>query len=126
MKLKYQSGFGNTFSTEALKGALPRDQNSPQRVAHGLYAEGISGTAFTAPRAENLASWMYRLRPTAMHAPYQRMQNGLLRSGPFDEVDTPPTRLRWDPLPIPAKPVDFVDGLRTTAWWHTSTAPTGP
>jgi len=113
--MKYQSGFGNTFSTEAEKGALPRDQNAPQRPPKGLYAEVISGTAFTAPRAENLSSWLYRLRPSAMHAPYQRIGNGLLRSGPFAEAETPPNRLRWNPLPIPSKPTDFIDGLFTVA-----------
>ena len=115
MKLSYQSGFGNTFSTEAEKGALPVGQNSPQRPPKGLYAEGISGTAFTAPRAENRSTWMYRKRPSAMHGPYKRIKDGLLRSGPFDEVEASPNRLRWDPLPMPAKPTDFVDGLATLA-----------
>ena len=105
--MKYQPGFGNTFSTEAEKGALPRDQNSPQRAPKGLYAEVLSGTAFTAPRAENLSSWLYRLRPSAMHAPYKRIGNGQLRSGPFLESETSPNRLRWDPLPVPSKPADF-------------------
>ena len=115
MKLSYQSGFGNTFSTEAEKGALPVGQNSPQRPPKGLYAEGLSGTAFTAPRAENRSTWMYRKRPSAMHGPYKRIKDGLLRSGPFDEVEASPNRLRWDPLPIPTKPTDFVDGLSTLA-----------
>jgi homogentisate 1,2-dioxygenase len=113
--MNYQSGFGNTFSTEAEKGALPRDQNSPQRAPKGLYAEVLSGTAFTAPRAENLSSWLYRLRPSAMHAPYKRIGNGQLRSGPFLEAETSPNRLRWDPLPIPSQPADFIDGLFTVA-----------
>lgn len=30
------------------------------RCPLGLYAEQISGTAFTAPRKENLRTWMYR------------------------------------------------------------------
>ena len=118
-KLAYQTGFGNTFSSEAVRGALPIGQNSPQRAPRGLYAEVISGTAFTAPRAENLSTWLYKLRPSAMHAPYRpladRKTAGLLRSGPFDEVKTPPNRLRWDPLPIPSKPTDFIDGLVTIA-----------
>ena len=113
--MKYQSGFGNTFSTEAVKGALPVGRNSPQRPPKGLYTEVISGTSFTAPRAENRSTWMYRLRPSAMHGPYQRIGNGLLRSGPFDEAETPPNRLRWDPLPMPSKPTDFIDGLATIA-----------
>jgi len=115
MPLEYQSGFGNTFSTEAVKGALPRAQNSPQKPPRGLVPEVISGTAFTAPRAENFSSWLYKLRPSAMHAPFKRIANGLLRSGPFEEAETPPNRLRWDPLPVPSKPADFLDGLLTVA-----------
>ena len=118
-KLSYQTGFGNTFSSEAARGALPVGQNSPQRAPRGLYAEGISGSAFTAPRAENLNLWLYKLRPSAMHPPFKptagRKNAGLLRSGPFDEVKTPPDRLRWDPLPIPSMPTDFIDGLITMA-----------
>jgi homogentisate 1,2-dioxygenase len=113
--LKYQSGFGNTFSTEAVKGALPVGRNSPQRAPKGLYAEVLSGSAFTAPRADNQSSWLYKLRPSAMHPPYRRMKDALVRSGPFDEVETPPNRLRWDPLPIPSKAADFIDGLVTLA-----------
>jgi len=113
--LAYQSGFGNTFSSEARKGALPRGQNSPQRAPHGLYAEVLSGTAFTAPRAANRSAWLYRLRPSAMHPPYRKLGSGLLRSGPFDEAETPPNRMRWNPLPMPAKPTDFIDGLATMA-----------
>ncbi|MGH9576391.1 MAG: homogentisate 1,2-dioxygenase, partial [Terriglobales bacterium] len=113
------NGFGNTFSSEAAKGALPVGQNSPQRAPRGLVTEVLSGSAFTAPRAENLSSWLYRLRPSAMHATYRRMAGGknagLLRSGPFDEAETPPARLRWDPLPMPSKPADFIDGLATMA-----------
>ena len=114
-ELKYQCGFGNLHATEAVPGALPQGQNSPQRAPRGLYAEVLSGSAFTAPRAENLSAWLYKLRPSAMHAPFRRMANGLLRSGPFNEVETPPNRLRWDPLPIGESPADFVQGLATIA-----------
>jgi homogentisate 1,2-dioxygenase len=114
-RITYQSGFGNTFSSEALKGALPAGRNSPQLAPKGLYAEVLSGTAFTAPRAENQSSWLYKLRPSAMHGPYRRIKDGLVRSGPFDEVETPPNRLRWDPLPLPTKPTDFLQGLTTIA-----------
>ena len=113
--LNYQSGFGNTFSSEATKGALPVGRNSPQWPPTGLYAEVLSGTAFTAPRAENLSTWLYKLRPSAMHGPYERIKDGLLRSGPFNEIETPPNRLRWNPLPLPKKPTDFIDGLTTLA-----------
>ncbi|MDH5578193.1 MAG: homogentisate 1,2-dioxygenase [Betaproteobacteria bacterium] len=113
--MRYQAGFGNTFCTEAVKGALPVGQNSPQKTPRGLYPEVLSGSAFTAPRAENLSTWLYKLRPSAMHAPYKRIANGLLRSGPFDEAETSPNRLRWNPFPIPSKPTDFIDGLFTLA-----------
>ncbi len=113
--LAYQSGFGNEFATEAIAGALPVGRNSPQKVPHGLYAEVLSGTAFTAPRAENVRTWLYKIRPSAMHGPFRRISNGLIRSGPFDEVETAPNRLRWDPLPIEAGAADFIDGLVTVA-----------
>jgi homogentisate 1,2-dioxygenase len=108
------TGFGNHFATEAVPGALPIGRNSPQKPPFGLYAEQLSGTAFTAPRAENKRSWLYRLRPSASHKPYRPYAKAtLLRSGPFDEVPPSPNRLRWDPLPIPAEPTDWVDGLVT-------------
>jgi homogentisate 1,2-dioxygenase len=112
---QYQNGFGNTFSSQAIKGALPEGRNAPQRAPKGLYTEVLSGTAFTAPRAENLSTWLYKLRPSAMHRPYRRIANGLVRSGPFTEVEVPPNRLRWDPMSIAAKPADFIDGLATLA-----------
>jgi homogentisate 1,2-dioxygenase len=113
--LSYQTGFGNEHATEALAGALPVGRNSPQRPPLGLYAELISGTAFTAPRAEQRRTWMYRTRPSAMHSPFARLDNGLVRSAPFSEAETPAGRLRWDPLPIPDAPADFLDGLVTIA-----------
>ena len=111
--LKYQTGFGAHFTTEAVAGALPIGQNSPQRVPFGLYAEQISGTAFTAPRHENKRSWLYRLRPSAGHGPYAPYAQDKLVSR-FDGPVTP-NRLRWSPLEIPAAPTDFVDGLVTIA-----------
>lgn len=112
----FMSGFGSHFATEAEPGALPTAQNSPQRVPLGLYAEQVSGTAFTAPRSENRRAWLYRIRPTAMHPPYRPYAGApFLRSGPFDEVPPPPNRLRWDPFPPPGEPTDFVDGLTTMA-----------
>ena len=110
----YLTGFGNHFATEAVAGALPVGQNSPQKVPFGLYAEQLSGTAFTAPRSENRRSWLYRLRPTASHRPFEPYQGApLLRSGPFDELPPTPNRLRWDPLPIPEEATDFIDGIVT-------------
>jgi homogentisate 1,2-dioxygenase len=110
----YQSGFGNEFASEAIEGVLPQGQNSPQRVAHGLYAEQLSGTAFTAPRHLNRRSWLYRIRPAAMHEPFQPLEHATFHNR-FDEAPATPNQLRWDPLPQPDKPTDFVDGLVTLA-----------
>jgi homogentisate 1,2-dioxygenase len=112
-QLQYQSGFGNEFVTEAIAGVLPHGQNSPQRAPLGLYAEQINGTAFTAPRGSNRRTWVYRIRPSVLHKPFHAIGKGLIRTGPFDEVPATPGQLRWDPMPIPAEPTDFVDGMVT-------------
>ena len=111
----YMSGFGNDVATEAIKGALPDGRNSPQQPAFGLYVEQINGTAFTAPRGANKRSWMYRIRPSVVHRPYERIDNGLIRSTPFTEVETTPNQLRWSPLPIPEKPTTFIEGIASMA-----------
>lgn len=112
---RYLSGFGNEHATEAVRGALPQGRNSPQRAPYGLYAEQLSGTAFTAPRRENRRSWLYRMRPSAAHPPFRPSKQGLLHSGPFTESAITPNRLRWDPQPLPTAPTDFVEGLITFA-----------
>jgi homogentisate 1,2-dioxygenase len=111
--LRYLTGFGNEHASEAVSGALPIGQNAPQRPPHGLYTEQISGTPFTTPRAENRRSWLYRIRPSAMHPAFRRIDSGLVRSAPFGEVAPSPNRLRWNPLPFPEALADFVDGLVT-------------
>jgi homogentisate 1,2-dioxygenase len=110
---RYLSGFVNELASEALPGALPEGQNAPQRHRLGLYTEQISGTPFTTPRGANRRSWLYRIRPSAAHPAYRRIDNRLVRSAPFDEAEPPPNRLRWDPLPFADAPADFVDGLVT-------------
>ncbi len=112
--LSYQSGFGNELASEALPGALPVGQNSPQRAPYGLYAEQLSGTAFTAPRSANRRAWTYRIRPAAVHRPFRQIGNGRIASA-FGDVPTPPNQLRWDPPPMPTSPSDFIDGLVTMA-----------
>jgi homogentisate 1,2-dioxygenase len=111
--LGYLSGFGNEHSSEAVPGALPVGRNTPQRAPLGLYAEQLSGTAFTEPRARNRRSWLYRIRPSAAHPRFRRTGNGGLRSAPFTEAVPDPNRMRWNPLPDPAQGTDFVDGLWT-------------
>ncbi len=109
----YMSGFANEFATEALDGTLPVGRNSPQRVAHGLYAEQISGTAFTAPRHRNRRSWMYRIRPAAMHGSFSHLGEPRLHNQWLDQPS--PDQMRWSPLPDADEGVDFLDGLFTMA-----------
>ena len=120
----YQSGFGNTFASEALQGALPVGRNSPQRAAYGLYAEQLSGTAFTAPRHENRRSWLYRIRPSALHGSFEILPEGAWHNR-FDEMPATPNQLRWSPPPLPGVPTDFLDGLFTMAGNGGAAAQTG-
>ena len=109
--LRYMSGFGGHFETEAVEGALPKGRNSPQRPAFGLYAEQLSGSAFTAPRHENRRSWLYRLRPTADHRPFVRYEGAKLFAPGTVSDPLAPNRLRWDPPADLPGEADFVDGM---------------
>ncbi|MET9970493.1 homogentisate 1,2-dioxygenase [Streptomyces sp. NPDC006356] len=111
--LEYLPGFGNQHVTEAVPGVLPAGRNSPQRVPQGLYAEQISGTAFTAPRRDNRRTWVYRIRPSANHPRFRRVPNGALLASPIANQEPEPNRLRWDPMPFPATPQTFVESLFT-------------
>jgi len=109
--LQYQCGFGNQFSSEALPGALPVGQNSPQKVPYGLYTELLSGTAFTVSRSEARRTWLYRIHPSAKHGKYQRLERQLENA--LGAVT--PNRLRWNPAPVPTEATDFIDGLMCIA-----------
>ena len=113
-ELRYLTGFGNHFATEAVAGALPVGRNSPQRPPYGLYTEQFSGTAFTAPRHANRRSWLYRIRPAAVHGNFAPLAPGLITNR-FDAVIPSPAQLRWRPPPIPREPTDFIAGLATVA-----------
>ena len=107
----YMSGFGNSFETEALPGALPIGRNSPQRCAYGLYAEQLSGSPFTAPRGSNERSWLYRIRPSVRHSGrFAKVDAGLWRTAPCHEYEMPIAQLRWDPAPIPKERDDLPAG----------------
>lgn len=108
------SGFGNGFESEALPGALPIGRNSPQRCAYGLYAEQLSGSPFTAPRASNERSWLYRIRPTVAHwGNLRRAPESFWRTAPCRETQLPPVPMRWDPPPLPSPGVSFLQGVTT-------------
>jgi homogentisate 1,2-dioxygenase len=113
MTLQYLSGFGNQFSTEAVPGTLPLGRNSPQRAPHELYAELVSGSAFTAPRVDNRRTWLYRRQPSVVSGGYVPYEQPHWKTGARDGVAAPPDPLRWHPTPVPDAPLDFVDGLRT-------------
>ncbi|MFM8269114.1 MAG: homogentisate 1,2-dioxygenase [Pseudomonadota bacterium] len=111
-ELKYQSGFGNYFESEAVQGSLPKNQNSPQKAPLGLYPEQLSGSAFTAARAENRRTWLYRIRPSVVHGKFSEVTCPLWKTkGP--EPIASPEQMRWDPLPEPKAPVDFIHSLFT-------------
>ena len=110
----YMPGFGNDFETEALPGALPVGQNSPQRCSYGLYAEQLSGTPFTAPRGQNERTWCYRIRPSVKHVGrFTQIDLPLFRTAPHVVDDVISLgQYRWDPVPIEDQ-TDFLTGMRT-------------
>ncbi|MEY4748956.1 MAG: hypothetical protein RIQ60_1170 [Pseudomonadota bacterium] len=113
---RYQSGFGNQFATEAVAGALPHGQNSPQQAPLGLYAELISGSAFTAPRHQNQRTWVYRRQPSVVADAYVPYEQPFWKTGVASGEAAPPDPLRWHATPVPdaaTEPLDFIDGLRT-------------
>jgi homogentisate 1,2-dioxygenase len=119
-KYRYQNGFNACHESEAVAGALPMGMNSPQKPAHGLYAEKLSGTAFTAPRCENQQSWLYRILPASAHGAFEPREADTFNtspnpeSKPFDKLHQIPNQLRWDPFDLDDAP-DWVHSLHLVA-----------
>jgi len=117
--LKYLNGFGAELESEALEGALPKGQNTPQICPYGLHAEQLSGSSFTTPRVHNQRSWLYRIRPTCKHAPFKPVsaEEGKYLVNDFSQQVINPNQLRWKPFPMPqdGEQLDFVQGLKTLA-----------
>lgn len=113
--IAYMPGFGNDFETEALPGALPQGQNSPQKCPYGLYAEQLSGTAFTAPRGKNERTWCYRILPSVKHTSrFQAIDLPFWKTAPNVLPGVVSLgQYRWDPVPAPAEPLTWVTGMRT-------------
>lgn len=126
-ELNYMTGFGNAFESEALPGALPRGRNSPQKCPYGLYAEQLSGSAFTAPQATNARSWLYRILPSVKHArDFRRESPGLIRTAPCRESHALPIGAqRWQAAPFPQQPANFIEGMMTVTTAGDSDAHTG-
>ncbi|KAE8153209.1 Homogentisate 1,2-dioxygenase [Aspergillus avenaceus] len=116
---KYQSGFGNSFESEAVPGTIPHGQNNPRVVRFGLYAEQITATAFVAPRHANKKAWLYRARPAVAHQGFKPLPDNPRTEATFlplnPRVHISPTQLAWHPFDIPSDPVDFISGLKTIA-----------
>ncbi len=112
-ELSYLAGFGNQFQSEAVPGALPVGRNSPQRAPFGLYTELLSGSAFTAPRAENRRTWLYRRQPSVLAGACEALAHAFWKTGAADGVVVAPEPLRWQPIEVPAEALDFIDGMRT-------------
>jgi homogentisate 1,2-dioxygenase len=122
---EHLAGFGNQFQSEAVAGALPIGRNSPQQAPLGLYAELLSGSAFTAPRADNRRTWLYRRQPSVMAGAYQPLAQPFWKTGAAEGEHAPPDPMRWHPSAIPEEPLDFVDGLRTVVVNGDADAQTG-
>jgi homogentisate 1,2-dioxygenase len=125
MEKATQSGFGNEFASEAIPGALPQGRNSPQRAPFRLYAELLSGSAFTAPRAENRRSWLYRQQPSVVASAFAHYEQKFWLTGRQATAPIPPEPMRWAPFPFTEEPGDFVDGLRTVVSNGDAEAQTG-
>lgn len=110
-----QGGLGNHLISEAIHGAVPKNQNNPQTHPLGLYAEQISGSAFTQPRFQNFKSWMYRIIPSAKHSVYEKVHLKNFLTPPFQKSFCSPTQYRWNPLQIKETPHDFLEGIQTMA-----------
>ncbi len=127
-ELRYQSGFANQFESQAVPGALPVGRNSPQRAPLGLYTELLSGSAFTAPRADNRRSWLYRRQPSVVSGACSALPHAFWKTGAAEGEHAPPDPLRWHPLAVPdaaETPLDFIDGLRTVVVNGDADAQTG-
>lgn len=106
--MTYLSGFGNHHQSTAIPNALPENQNSPQQCPFGLYAEQLSGSAFTRPRQHNLRSWLYRILPSVAQGLYRPYPNKIQETF---ERHLAPNPLRWSaPEPL-QQPCDFIEGL---------------
>jgi homogentisate 1,2-dioxygenase len=113
--VSYLNGFGNHFESEAISGALIKGRNSPKHVPFGLYAEQLSGSAFTVPRPLNLRSWLYRIYPSVRHGEFSSVAHSQFSGPPFEIDFTPPTQMRWNKMPYPNRKCHFIEGLMTLA-----------
>jgi len=117
--IEYHIGFGNHFASEALEGALPLHRNNPQQCNYGLYAEQLSGTPFTFPRAKMQRSWLYRIMPTICHRKYSPCEKpnknwiSSFSGEDNDDIFTTPAQMRWQPVEIPKEKHTFVEGIQT-------------
>ena len=112
---RYQSGFGNHFATEALPGALPRGA----QLAAALRLRAVRRAVLrhrlhrAAPRQPPQLAVPHPAGRGARQLPRGRRRRASAAASTRSRPS--PNRLRWDPLPLPRAPTDFVDGLVTLA-----------
>jgi homogentisate 1,2-dioxygenase len=111
--LIYQTGFANTFETEAIKGALPRGRNNPRQVPFNLYTEQLSGTAFTSPRHVNRRSWLYRIQPGVVGSSNLFVKSNMQSFGAAQGLHVDPNPMRWKPMPFCTEGTTFVTGMKS-------------
>jgi homogentisate 1,2-dioxygenase len=118
------AALSNNNRSEAVDEALPIGQNSPQQPPYGLYAEKLSGTAFTAPRHENKQTWLYRILPSCAHPPFMAREGDQVKATdeesngrfvPSEKLHYIPNQLRWDPFDHATPDTDFISGLHQIA-----------
>ena len=114
---RYQAGFGNRFQSEVIPGTLPSGQNMPMKPRFGLYIEGLSYSAFTAPRAVNISTFTYRVRPSVVHSEPFTIKHRSDIDNAFLTLNPRMSRILgsygWKPFPLPPtkERIDFVDGI---------------
>jgi len=115
--LRYLAGFGNTLQSEAVPGALPTEQNTPNPPPFSLVTEQINGTGFTVHRAENRRVWLYRLRAQILDRPFTEWASpaGGRFVADFGEGVPTPEVMRFRPMSMPSAPTTFLEGLTTFA-----------
>ncbi len=116
-RLRYQAGFGNAFQSEAVTGALPTEQNTPNPPPFKLITEQINGTGLTVHRAHNHRVWLYRLRAQILDRPFRAVSDP--RHARFvadfrDGVPIPQV-MGFNPVTMPSEPTNWLQGLTTFA-----------
>lgn len=102
-------------SSEAVSGAVPAVNNSPQKPPLGLRTERISGGSFVAPRELSYQTWLYRLRASIAHSDWARLRvsgadEGYGPPSPVRPANVTPNSRLWGGFPAPAAGSHWANG----------------